>query len=221
VGLRTHDASAPEILFRAVILLLPQALVLTLPPSLLIALPLAIARRFPSARLVRRTIVLSLACVVATGALLTWAMPRANQAFRVLMSGNERLVPGPNESSLTALRERIAVLNLTSGGAAAARPLEFLLHSRVALVLSPLPFAWLALALVRTSIGRRRPWLSALAGLGVVLLVWFPLELVGQTMAAGSRVPAALFAWLPTLAVFALAAIISRAAHESPVGAPA
>lgn len=221
VAFRMNGAPAYEVLGRSVLLLLPQALVVTLAPSLLFALPVAVAPRPPTARLARRTIALALACVLATATLLVWAMPRANQAFRVLMSGDEHLAPGPNEVGFAALRERITTLQLTPGGAVAARPLEFLLHVRIALTVSPLPFALLALALVRTSLARRWPRLTGLAGIGFSLFVMFPLELLGETMAASSRAPAALFAWLPIVAVLALAAVIAHATSAAASGARA
>ena len=206
----TRARSLPFGGVEAFLLLLPQALVMTLGPSLLCALPVALRDRRPSRRLARRVVALSLVCCLATAALVVWAMPQANQAFRVLASGNTHLDRGPNEEGMTALRERIAILHRTPGGAPAARPVEFLLHIRYAIICAPVPFALLALSLIGTRMGQRRPWLTAVIGLAFYLGLLLPLEWIGQTIAAGSALPAATFAWLPTLAVLAIATGVSR-----------
>ena len=54
--------------------------------------------------------------------MIAWVMPEANQAFRVMASG-EPNIRADNEISFPAQRETIEVLKLTPGGRVAARPM--------------------------------------------------------------------------------------------------
>jgi hypothetical protein len=122
------------------LLLLPQALVLTLPAALLFAIPLALKRQQPSARLVRRIVVLSTSCAAITFALIAWIMPEANQAYRVqayreLASGQQELGRGPNETGFTALTRQIESLRTFHGAESAVRRLKYVYQVRLAGIL--------------------------------------------------------------------------------------
>lgn len=200
------------------LMLVPQAIALTLPVSLLLAIPLAFRRQHPSARLARRAVWLSVACVVATFVVIAWLMPDANQAFRVTtvraMTSREGDLPrGAAEMRFTALREKIDVLNLTPGGRIAARPLEFHYHARLALVCMPLPLGVLASAISRSERGRRRPWTMGLAAAGGYFFVFFPLFVGAEALMRWSSLPPELFAWTP---IALLAAIVVRIYWSTP-----
>jgi lipopolysaccharide export LptBFGC system permease protein LptF len=198
------------------VLLLPQAIALTLPGALLLAIPLALRRQNPSARLARRTVVLFMCCVAATFVVMAWAVPEANQAFRVMVSRQGYLARGFNELSFGAVHDRIEVLKLTPGGRVAARPLEFDYHVRLALVCAPLPLGILALAISRSLRGRRRPWAMGLAALGGYVFVFFPLLVGARMLMLRSSLPPVLFAWIPIL----LLAIVALRVYSSASALP-
>jgi hypothetical protein len=212
LGTRVASAPSIEALAVSVLLLLPQALALTLGPSLLWALPVALRDRRPTRRLARRVVGLALIGTLATAGVMLWAVPRANQAFRVVTSGNVHLERGPNETGLAALRERIDALRAIPGALPAARRLEFQFHVRLVLIAAPVPFALLALACIGTPFGRRRPWLTSLAGLALYLGVILPFLWVGQTITANSPLPPSFWAWLPMATILLAAAAVSRLA---------
>jgi lipopolysaccharide export LptBFGC system permease protein LptF len=195
---------------RLLLLLLPQALVLTLPAGLLLGFPLAFSRGIATSQRMRRGLAIAAVYVLATGAVLVWGVPRANQEFRILISGNPSLAPGPREIGFAALRERIETLNLTPGGRVAARPLEWLYQVRFALICTPLPIAWLALALTTTSLGRRRPLLTGALGLVAYVFVYYPIVAGAEDLVRVSILPPTMLAWLPILGIVLLAAAIAR-----------
>jgi hypothetical protein len=197
--------------FRGVLLvltLLPQALMLTLPAALLLAVPLGVRHRPRSPRLARRTMALAIVVSLATLALVVWAVPAANQAFRILVSGNPGLQPGPFEKGFAALREQIDTLNLTPGGRVVARQLEFSLQIRLALAFAPVPLALLALGISGSPTGNRRPWLIG----GIALLSYaigmFPLAIGIGLLLRGSAVPPLLLAWMPNTLTAAIALLL-------------
>lgn len=202
------------------LLLAPQALVLTFPPALLLAIPLAFRQQRPSGRLTRRTIALSLCCVVATFVLVMWVMPETNQAFRVLTSGQHDLPRGPAEEGLATmrerLRERIEDAKHKYGGQAAARRLEFDYHVRLMLPWLPLPLGAIALAIARSGRGRRRPWLMGLAALAGYLFLYWPFLLGASTLVGGSSLPPPAFAWMPTFLLATGATVLLRRVGPEP-----
>ena len=207
----TQPVSIQAVSFEAWLLLIPQALVLTLPAGLLLAFPLAFKGRQRTRMLTRRAILLALVYVIATGALMVWGVPRANQAFRVLLiNPRGHLAPGPTEMGFVALREQIDVLKLTPGGRVAARPLEFLYYTKIALIVAPLPLGVLALGLASTPLGRRRPWLIGTSAVIAYIGVLFPLYLAAGVLLRVSSVPPPLLAWLPTSCLVLLAATAAR-----------
>jgi hypothetical protein len=196
--------------------LLPQAIALTLPAALLLAIPVAFRRQHPSTRLARRTVVLSMCWVLATFVVIAWAVPEANQAFRVMASKQVNITRGPGEMSLPALRDKIEVLKLTPGGRIAARPLEFQYHARLVLIWMPLPLGVLALAISRSARGRRRPWTMGLAALGGYAFVFFPLLVGAGSLMKLSSLPPFLLVWTPIL----LLAIVALRAYSSTSALP-
>jgi lipopolysaccharide export LptBFGC system permease protein LptF len=191
-----------------VLTLLPQALVLTLPAALLLAVPLGLRHRRRSPRLARRTMALSIVVSLATLALVVWAVPAANQAFRVLVSGNPGLQPGPYEKGFAALREQIDTLNLTPGGRVVARQLEFGYQAQLALAFAPLPLGLLALGISGSPGGSRRPWLIGGAALLVYAIGMFALTIVIGLLLRASPIPPLFIAWVPNALTAAIAALL-------------
>ena len=74
------------------------------------------------------------------------------------------------ELTLTELRERIEVLQLTPGGRVVARRLEYVYQMRLALAVAPLPLGLLALAISASPRARRRPWLAGASAMAVYVL---------------------------------------------------
>lgn len=191
-----------------VLTILPQALVLTLPAALLLAVPLGLRHRRRSPRLARRTMALSIVVSLATLALVVWAVPAANQAFRVLVSGNPGLQPGPYEKGFAARREQIETLNLTPGGRVVARQLEFGFQMQLALAFAPLPLALLALGISGSPAGSRRPWLIGGAALLAYPIGMFPFAIGIGLLLRGSALPPLILAWMPNTLTAAIALIL-------------
>jgi lipopolysaccharide export LptBFGC system permease protein LptF len=219
--LGARPASRGAALIPLAVLLVPQAIALTLPAALLLAIPLAFRRQDPSTRLTRRTVALSMCCVLATFFVMAWAVPEANQSFRVMtyraVSGRQDNIPrGVNETGFAALRDKIEVLKLTPGGGIAARPIEFDFHVRLVLVSISLPVGILALAIARSQRGRRRPWTMGLAAMGGYVFVFFPLLIGARMLMKSSSLPPVLLAWAP----IALLAVAALRAYSSTPAAP-
>ncbi len=203
---------------RFVLLLAPQALALTVPAALLLAVPLALRHQVLSSRLARRTIGLSIVCMGLTFALVAWAVPWGNQAFRVGVSGDPALRPGPLETGLVALRERIETLNLTPGGRVAARKIEYVYQMRLALACAPLALGVLALGIAASPPGRRRPWLTGFAAMVFYVFILFPLEAVTSALLMrSSSLPPVLFAWTPNAIATLFAALLIRRSRRFPI----
>jgi hypothetical protein len=201
----THQPMLP---IRLLLVLVPQALAVAAPAGLLLGIPVAFRNRRAGPRRTRRAIALAAVHAAALAILIAWGVPHGNQRFRVLVSGNPHLRPGPNEMGFSALREDIETLNLTPGGRLAARPLEFLYQIRMALICAPLPFGVLALALAATAKGRRRPWLIGVVATTGYVVIFFPAVLALEQLALHSALPPSLLAWLPTAAVTAVAMVM-------------
>lgn len=204
--------SAARLSWRAILFLVPQALAVALPASLMIAIPLAFRHGTSRRRLVARGLVLSLFCAAATTAVIVRLLPDANQGFRVeaaMLVGQEHvhLDRGPIEMTQHDLRDRIETLKLTPGGVPVARKLEYVYQLKYALGAIALPLGALAIGLAMSSRGRRHPILLGGTCAIAYVLVIFPLEsAAGLMMLRFVALPPALFAWMPTLAVAAIAA---------------
>ena len=197
---------------RLALLLAPQALAVTLPLALLVAIPLALKHHALTRRLIGRTIALSLCAATVTGILMA-VVPDANQAFRVLVSGDTAVSRGPNELHNGELREKIEVLNLTPGGRVAARRIEYLYQLRLALICAPLPLALLALGVSASSAGRRRPLLTGIATVALYVSLMYAVAAVAAASVTGATARPYVIAWGPMLAIVAAAAVLWRFAR--------
>ena len=198
--------------------LVPQALALTLPAALLLAFPVAFGRQQPSARLARRSIVMSMGVAVLTFAVIAWLVPAANQSFRVGVSRivgesrDVRIERGPMELTPAELRERIEVLQLTPGGRVVARGLEYVYQMRLALAVAPVPLGLLALCDQRLPARAPAPLARRRQRDGVLCLRalsdW-KMVATGVDGRAASNLPPFLFAWAPNAAARLSAPAIS------------
>jgi lipopolysaccharide export system permease LptF/LptG-like protein len=191
--------------------LVPQALGLTLPAAILLAFPLAFRRQQLSSRLARRGMTLTIGFTVVTFAVIAWMVPVANQAFRVAVSGNARLEPGPMEMTLGDLREKIDVLKLTPGGRVWARRVEYLYQVRLALAAAPLSLGLFALAITASPKTRRRPWLTGISAMAFYVFTMFAIsEVAAGLLVRAPALPPILFAWAPNLLFVLAAGVIHR-----------
>ena len=153
--------------------LVPQAAALALPTAILFAIPLAFRRVSINARLVRRTVLLSLFIAAVTFAVITWLMPDANQLFRETMAraiGRPvHFQRGPNETDWTTLRRQIDDLHRYSGGQAAAAQLEYVYQLRLAIVVAAVPLGLGGLVISMWKLPRR--WALPIAA-GVLITYW-------------------------------------------------
>jgi lipopolysaccharide export system permease LptF/LptG-like protein len=208
-------SGGPAAWLEVVVLLLPQALVLTLPAALLLAFPIAFKRSRTNRSLARRAVALTTIATVVAGVLLASAMPRANQEYRILISGDRDIARGPNETGFAALARTIADLQTTQADERLSRRLEFTYHARLGLLVAPLPFGLLSLALTATPIGKRRPWLTGTSAIAAYAFVFFPIELGIETLVPRSHLPVPLLVWLPYAAILVMTVALGRSASRS------
>jgi hypothetical protein len=210
-------------LVRSVLLLTPQALILALPASLLVAIPLAFQGVRVRSRILKRSLGLAGVCALGTFALLTWAMPEANQAFRVATSGHADIPRGPAELSWGQLREQIDHQPSTEHGIRTARELTYRYQVRLMLTGVALPLGILAGALGASRWGRRRPFLTGtLASLGYLAAIPPLVAAAHFLMSSVTALPSGFFAWLPWMLIAAVAGASWRATGRSTAtaGAP-
>ena len=192
---------------RVLLYLVPQATSLAIPAGLALGILCGLRGRIAGRRTRRAIVVLAIACSLATFTTMAWIVPRANQAFRVLMVGQD-IAKGPAELTFHELGARIDELNargLTRDGAA----LALHLHVRRAFSGAPLVFGVFALGLSGFNRGR---WRSVLVGLAVVITCVAYFMLVSWLRAValtGSLGPVAA-AWIPNLLVALIAAALYR-----------
>jgi hypothetical protein len=196
------------------VLLVPQAMALTLPAAILLAFPVALHGLATMPRVRRRAMALLILHTALTGIVIDRVMPRANQAFRVLVSG-QPLPRGSNETTFAALRREMATLRTFRGADALLRNVEYTLHLRMALACAPFPLGLLAIALSATRFGRRRPWVVACGGLACYLLVSPLVQVLAQILLRRTALPPALLAWLPMVAIGLLALAIQHGSSAS------
>ena len=196
------------------ILLVPQAFALSLPLAIIVAVPLALRRRPVNARLIRRMLLLSGLVAVMTFALITWALPEANQAFRVATyraNGGRpvNLTRGPMETGWTTLRHQIQDLRRTKGGGSAAASLEYAYQLRLAIVVAAVPLGFAGVAIATCGFGRRRPLITAV---GVSVGYWGLLMIQESTaktlMNTGGFFPQYLCPWTPNIIVLLMASAL-------------
>jgi hypothetical protein len=220
IAIPAHEA---HFSWYAGLMLAPQALALALPASLLVAVPLASRQASNRRRILVRGLALSALCAAATFALITRAIPDANQAFRVevmkkIAPREVHLPRGPMEMTLHELREQIDALRLTPGGARVARRLEYAYQVKLALSAIALPLGLLAAAVTIAARGRWRPLLGGVGGtIGYVVLMFTLDGLAERLITRSATVPAAAIAWMPAAAIAAAgAAILLRTQRRRP-----
>lgn len=202
-------------LVRTIVLLAPQALALTLPASLLVAIPVAFRRAARPRRTMVRGLVLSGVCAAATIVVINRVMPDTNQAWREEVYAQfdrpVHLDRGPNEWTLTELRERIERLRLMPAEVRVARTLEHTYQMRLMLAVIAVPVGILAVAIALSIRGRIR---SLLAGIGAMIAytsVLFPLEWAGvRLMKQFEALPPAVVVWTPAVAFLIVSSIALR-----------
>jgi hypothetical protein len=212
-----HVARVPKFLFfftRA-----PQALTITLPPAIIIAIPIAFHRRRIGARLLRRTLLLSLLIVAATSVVVSRGMLLlANQSERGMevyfADGRQMtLKRGSNETTWAALRRQIEDLRQTKDGEGPAAAFEKEYQTRLAITTAPVPLGLAGLAICALPFGRRRPLLVGVIG---VFTFWTLITLVQPVeslfVGSGSLLGVRLCAWAPNaiLLIAASAILLSR-----------
>jgi hypothetical protein len=206
-----HDAGASR--GWLVLTLVPQALVLTLPTGLLVAVPVAIAKTEPSARLIRRVILLSALYAGATFGLIGWIMPVANQAYRVATSGVSELERGPNETPFRHIKKEIERLRTFHGSETVIRRMEYGCELRLSLAAAAVRLGLVALACAFSPLGRRRPFLTGLSALGLYFVGIFSFErLVVESVLRGTSLPAGSLAWVPNAFIVLIAGVLASIA---------
>ncbi len=208
-----HDAGASR--GWLVLTLVPQALVLTLPTGLLVAVPVTIAKTEPSARLIRRVILLSALYAGVTFGLIEWVMPVANQAYRVAVSGvsESELERGPNETPLRHIKREIERLRTFHGSETVIRRIEYEYELRLSLAAAAVPLGLVALACAFSPLGRRRPFLTGLSALGLYFVGIFSFErLVVESVLRGTSLPAGSLAWVPNAFIVLIAGVLASIA---------
>jgi hypothetical protein len=204
-----------------VVTLLPQALALTLPAALLVAVPASIHRHALTARLIRRVLLVSLLNATMTLALIGYVMPVSNQAFRAASSGISNPPRGPNELSLTEMRNDIVRLREFRGGQPVVREREFQYEMRFALSAAAVPLALLAIAFTLTRPGRRHPLVTGMVSVGIYIGVLFGFEhSVARPLLLGTATAPGTIAWIPNATLVLMAGIVAaggtRREHVGP-----
>jgi lipopolysaccharide export LptBFGC system permease protein LptF len=211
------------------VLLVPQAFAVSLPLAISVAIPLALRRLHLNARLIRRTLLLSGMVAVMTFAVVTWAVPDANQAFRIATfravngSSQVTLLRGPMETDWTTLRRQIEGLRRADASGVAAARLEYAYQLRLAIGVAAVPLGLAGLAISTFGFGRRRPLLT---GIGVLSAYWvlmaFEESAAKRLITTGGLFPEYLCPWTPNLILLiaAIATLLSRRAPQPPA-APA
>ena len=189
-----YESAPARLRPNALLWLVPQALGLALPAGFLIGALLALRGRASTLRVFRTTIATAVALSVMTFIVLEVLVPRANQAFRVMVSrivtGRGNPEKGPNEMTMTELSGRIRILENRPGQERSVRRLRYAYEVRWSVALMPIAFALYAFG--ASAIGRGR-WSVAIAGIVVAAcligmlgvdpripwMVWSPLIVFG------------------------------------------
>jgi Lipopolysaccharide export system permease LptF/LptG len=184
--------------------LVPQALPLALPVGLFVGLLYGFRARVVSPRPRTAVIILAVLCSAASFASLAWIVPVSNQAFRVAVSGNERIEKGTPEMTLGELRTRI--------GAYAARGrdvsrMALTYHARWALAAAPVVLtSWAFLVVARLPNRRLVVGIVAIAS----CVAYYSLMGAGQFAVLRESLPPAAGAWLPNAAFVAALILLPR-----------
>jgi lipopolysaccharide export LptBFGC system permease protein LptF len=197
-------------IFYAFALLVPQAMPIAIPAALVFGALWGVRHR-PAPRSVRRTILLMGVCgSLLSATLLEWAIPRANQAFRVVVfqNGDHRTLPpekGANELTWRELGDRITRLQAL-GPPAELRQMRLAYQGHIAFATTPLIFSAFAIGILR----RRRTRWSTWGGLFALAAFVSYYALIGfnQLVGNGTLSPFTV-AWTPNAVALALALAFS------------
>jgi len=189
---------------RHFVYLVPQAFSLALTMGATLGIVFGLGGRPFSRRVGVSVIVLALTGSVISFVNLAWVTPAANQAFRILVSGQADLVAGVPELSLGDISREIERLRDPSvAGSRYLLNLAFTLHTRLALSLSPLVFALLALSI--SSGGFVRRWVLGIAACAAFFGYYMLLYGV-RSLVWNQAWPPYAAAWIPNLVVLLVAA---------------
>jgi lipopolysaccharide export LptBFGC system permease protein LptF len=197
-------------IFYAFALLVPQAMPIAIPAALVFGALWGVRQR-PAPRSVRRTIVLIGMCgSLLSVTLLEWAIPRANQAFRVVVfqNGDHRTQPpakGANELTWRELGDRITRLQAL-GPPAELWQMRLAYQGHIAFVTTPVIFSVLATGILRRRRTRSSTWggLFALAA----FVSYYALIDFHQIVDNGTLSPITV-AWTPNAVALVLASAFS------------
>jgi hypothetical protein len=187
--------------------LIPQALSLALPIGATFGVVLGLGGR-PIAARVR---VACLAVAVLTSAVafvnVAWVTPAANQAFRLLVSG-QPVEPGIGELPLGQLLSEINRLNHDPALVQTRRllALSFVYHYRIALSFSPLVLVFFALSMLSASVMWR--WIL-IAAACVAFFSYYTFLLGARSLVFASAAPAYAAAWFPNVAVAVVSVVMA------------
>jgi hypothetical protein len=186
---------------RRFVYLAPQAFSLALTVGATLGIVFGLGGRRFSRRVGAGVILLALAGSVVSFVNLAWITPAANQAFRVLVSGQGDIRPGASELSMGELSAEIEKLSHEPAVTQLRYRLAlwFQYHFRVALSFSPLIFALFALAILSSGTLRRRT-IGMVAYLS--FLAYCMLLYGARAWVFSEAVPACIAAWLPNAATF-------------------
>lgn len=195
----------------AVVYLLPSTLVSGLPVGALLG-AMSVPRRMtgrPSGGVWAGAVLTVVASCVTAG-VLWWAVPSANQAYRVRVwatwargAGDvARPAPGPNEMSMTELRNTVLRYRGT-GMPAPAIAYQIAAHKRLSIPVGCLVFGWLGTVLASTRTARTT--VRRVVTVAVVVFAYYVLITWGSRRAEGLLLSPALAVWLPNI-IFALSA---------------
>ena len=202
---------------RRFVYLVPQAFSLALTVGATLGIVFGLGGRRFSRRVGAGVILLALVGSVISFVNLAWVTPAANQAFRILVSGQTELVPGIPELSIGELSreiDRFRDPSFAQFGYLLA--LAFNLHIRVALSLSPLVFGFFALSI--SSGGFFRRWVLGLAACAAFLGYYMLLYGV-RSLVWNRTLPPYAAAWIPNLITLLVASaplVFSRRRRERP-----
>jgi len=200
---------------RRFVYLVPQAFSLALTVGGTLGIVFGLGGRRFSRRVGASLILLALAGSVISFVNLAWVTPAANQAFRILMSGQTDLVPGISELSLGELSHEIdRFLDPSFAQFGYLLALAFALHSRLALSLSPLVFAIFALSIASGGFFRR--WMLGLAACAAFLGYYMLLYGV-RSLVWNRTIPPYAAAWIPNVVTLLVASgplVFSRRRRE-------
>ena len=188
--------------------LVPQAFSLALTIGLTLGVVLGLGGRPFSRRVVAAIVVLAVTASILSFVNLAWVTPAANQAFRVVVSGQGDIRPGISEFSLGELSAEIEKLSHEPALAPVRYriALGFQYHFRVALSFSPLIFALFALAILSSGILRRRTLgMAACAS----FFAYYMLLYGARAWVFSHTIPAYIAAWLPNVATMLVTALLA------------